>query len=231
MQPYIFPYIGYFQLINSVEKFVIYDDVNFIKQGWINRNNILLNGQRHLFTIPVENLTSFKKINETKISTHLYGKWLGKFEKTVQAAYRKAPFFDEVYPMVLKVLETGKVADNISSLCTASIRTICEYLEIDTVIEETSARYNNDDLNAYYRVLDICRREQADTYINAIGGQELYSKELFRNEGVDLLFLQSNDICYPQFDNEFVPHLSVIDLLMFNPKNSIGEFIQNFNLV
>ncbi|HEY4062589.1 MAG TPA: WbqC family protein [Puia sp.] len=236
MQPYIFPYIGYFQLINSVDKFVIYDDVNFIKQGWINRNNILLNGDRHLFTIPVENLTSFKKINEINLSPGLYEKWLGKFCKTLQAAYKKAPYFEQTWPLIMRVLEAGKEEtakreSSISALCTGGIRLITEYLGIGTLIAGTSSVYHNDSLSSYERVLDICKKEKAHIYINAIGGRELYSKELFKAQGIDLFFLQPGPISYTQYRHEFVPHLSIIDCLMFNSPESMKTHIQNFSLL
>lgn len=88
MQPYIFPYIGYFQLINAVDKFIIYDDVNYIKQGWINRNKILLNNEDYLFTFPLKNASSYKKINEIELSENLYSKWKIKFFKTLEV-YKK----------------------------------------------------------------------------------------------------------------------------------------------
>ncbi|HTI11068.1 MAG TPA: WbqC family protein [Puia sp.] len=231
MQPYIFPYIGYFQLIRAVDKFVVYDDVAFIKQGWINRNNILLNGERHLFSIPVENLTSFKKINETRIAKNLYEKWVGKFARTLEMTYRKAPYFADIYAPVLEVLEAGKNADSIATLCREGIKMVTGYLGIDTTIIDSSAGYGNDDLNAYQRVLDICKKESAGVYINAIGGQELYSRDVFQQHGIELFFLQGNEIRYPQYKHEFVPHLSIIDLLMFNSRETVTQHIQNFNLV
>jgi hypothetical protein len=231
MQPYIFPYLGYFQLIASVDKFIIYDDVNFIKQGWINRNNILLNGDRHLFSIPVENLTSYKKINDTRIPSRLYDNWLGKFGKTLSAAYKKAPFFPTVHPLVTEVLEKGRTSENISALCNLGIRMVCGYLGMDTDIADSSAVYGNDHLHSYERVIDICKKESADTYINAIGGRELYSKEIFRAQGLDLFFLESPAVTYRQFDQPFVPFLSIIDTLMFNSKDDISQYIKSFNLV
>src|SRR4051812_42347879 len=96
MQPYIFPYIGYFQLIAAVDAFVIYDDVNYIKQGWINRNRILFNGKDLLFTVPLENASSFKKINEVSVHKHLYEGWKVKFGKSLRATYFKAPYFNEI---------------------------------------------------------------------------------------------------------------------------------------
>jgi hypothetical protein len=231
MQPYIFPYIGYFQLIYAVDKFIIYDDVNFIKQGWINRNNILLNGDRHLFSIPVENITSFKKINETKISQKLYDGWMNKFCKTLSLSYKKAPYFEPVYSIVTKVLEKGKCYPSISDLCRESVRAVTEYLGVGVDIVDSSVKYENSFLSSYERVLDICEKEAASAYINAIGGKELYSKDIFKERGIDLFFLKSNEVVYDQFANVFVPSLSIIDVLMFNQKEEVSRHMQNFILI
>ncbi|HWB93115.1 MAG TPA: WbqC family protein [Puia sp.] len=231
MQPYIFPYLGYFQLISAVDKFIVYDDVNFIKQGWINRNNILLNGQGHLFSIPVENLTSFKKINQTKVSLRLYPAWFAKFDKTLQMAYKKAPFFETVYPMVNRILAGGEASESIAHLCTEAIREVKSYLGIGTRMQTTCTHYNNDSLKAEERVLDICKRESATVYINAIGGRELYSNASFKAQGIDLYFIQPGSIEYPQFTNTFVPYLSIIDCLMFNPADKISSMLENYKLI
>ena len=79
MQPYIFPYLGYFQLLNSVDHFVFYDDVNFIKGGWVNRNQLLINNQNKFFTVPLKKIISFTPINEVEIHKKLYPNWRSKF--------------------------------------------------------------------------------------------------------------------------------------------------------
>lgn len=231
MQPYIFPYIGYFQLIYAVDKFVVYDDVNFIKQGWIARNCILLNEERYLFSIPVENQTSFRKINETKVAKKLFDKWIGKFNKTLELSYKKAPYYKETSALVLEVLEFGREAESIASLCLKGIQQIVSYLEINTTIVESSAIYENEHLNATERVLDICKKELAAVYINAIGGRELYSREIFAKSGLGLFFLESKEFSYQQFKNQFVPRLSIIDQLMFNSRDQIKSYIGNYNLI
>lgn len=230
MQPYIFPYIGYFQLIHAVDKFIIYDDVNFIKQGWINRNNILLNGCGHLFSLPVDNLTSFKKINQVRVSEKTYAGWFSKFEKTLLMAYKKAPYFEEVYALVRDTLGRAGEFESIAGLCVYGIRRVNEYLGIGTVLQDSCTGYENGHLKAQERVLDICKRESATVYINAIGGMELYSKEDFKAKGIDLFFLQPGSIGYGQFNHEYVPYLSIIDCMMFNDKDRINDFLQTYTL-
>jgi hypothetical protein len=228
MQPYFFPYIGYFQLINAVDKFVIYDDVNYIKQGWINRNNILLNDKGHQFTIPLEDASSFKTINNTRINKILYPIWIAKFLKKLEAAYKKAPFYQCILPKIENVFEGDY--EYISQLNTEVVVEICNYLKINTIIHKTSSTYQNCDLKGSDRVIDICKIENAKIYINPIGGEQLYSKDSFKRGGIDLYFLKTQPISYKQYSNEYFPSLSIIDVLMFNYIDSIRCLLIKYEL-
>lgn len=230
MQPYLFPYIGYFQLVASVDKFVVYDDVNFIKGGWINRNNLLINKSSNLFTLPLEKPSPFSLIKNTNINTNLFANWRSKFLKSIEQSYKKSPHYNEVFSLVSTVLEI-EGAHSISELNVNGIKKICEYLQIETEILDTSSIYGNNDLKAQNRVLDICDRENATQYINVIGGVELYSKEVFKANGIDLNFIKSEPINYEQFGNEFAPWLSIIDVLMFNSVEETQEILNKFELV
>ena len=229
MQPYFFPYIGYFQLIASVDKYIIYDDVNYIKQGWINRNNILLNEKPFQFTIPLENASSYKKINETQVNMKLYGFWRDKFLKTLQQAYSNAPNLIMVLSIIEKLL--SKNYTHISQLNIASIIEVCMLCKIETKIVETSMIYSNDNLKSQARVLDICKQENASIYINHIGGKVIYDKDTFAKKGIQLQFINSLEIYYKQRSNVFVPNLSIIDLLMYADLNEIGYLLNQYKLI
>lgn len=228
MQPYFLPYIGYFQLVAAVDTFVIYDDVNFIKKGWIHRNNILVNGQASLFTIPLSKISQNKLINEVALSEE-WAEWVKKILKTVEQSYKKAPHFEEVFELLQIILETPTT--QISELATASIQHVCDYLRINTKIISTSSQYNNKQLKAQERILDICLQEKAHHYINPTGGKELYDKELFAENGILLNFIESKRVTYPQFKNDFVPWLSVLDVLMFNSKEQTNQLLKEYLLV
>ena len=227
MQPYIFPYIGYFQLINAVDKFVIYDDVNFINKGWINRNRTLNNGKESLFSIPLKEASQNKLINEIEVNWD--SAWKSKFLKTLEQCYKKAPFYQEA----LSIIERTLQVDNkpISKVIEQNLRLICEYLNIKTELVSSSAMYQNTHLKAQERVLDICLQENATQYINPIGGLELYDTDFFNVKDIKLNFIKSMPIEFPQFKNEFVPWLSMIDVLMFNSIEKIIEFLDNYELV
>jgi hypothetical protein len=225
MQPYFFPYIGYFQLVNAVDKFVFYDDVNFIKNGWINRNKILIHGKPAYFTVQLKEASSFKLINQIEFIENSQ-----KLLKMIRAAYSKAPFFDDVFPVINDGLNVQ--TKMISELAIQSIQEVCNYLEINAVFEKSSQIYpETKHLSKTQRIQCICENNNADTYINAIGGTDLYSKPFFNNLNVELYFIQSMDIIYKQHENQFIPNLSIIDLMMFNSKNKLRDFLNSYVLI
>lgn len=231
MQPYLFPYIGYFQLINAVDKFIVYDDVNFIRQGWINRNNILVQGKTFMFTSPLNNQSSFLKINEVTVNHKLFEIWKPKFLKTLRESYSKAPFYKETFVLIDAVLNQNTLDMPVSDLATRSIFETCSFLGIKTTIAPTSSIYGNNNLKGAERVIDICHKEKAKQYINGIGGRELYDKDYFKKTNLDLSFIKPKGVLYKQFNNDFVPWLSIIDLLMFNSPEKINEMLNQYELV
>ena len=229
MQPYLFPYFGYYQLINAVDKFIVYDDVNFIKQGWINRNNILVNGKSYLFTVPLKNQSSFIKINDTIVNEKVYFLWVNKFLKTVEQNYSKAPFYNEVLSLLKNIFQMED--EHISSIALKSLKLVSEYIGINTVFEDSTVIYGNQHLSSQERVLDICIKENANYYVNPIGGVDLYSKKDFLDNGIVLNFIKSKSLDYKQFNQEFVPNLSIIDILMFNNISSLKKNLNNYELI
>lgn len=227
MQPYIFPYIGYFQLINAADRFVILDDVNYINKGWINRNNILVNGKANMFTIPLKDASQNKLINEITVSDD--AKWQAKFLRTIELNYKKAPCYDNVYPVIAEILNSGihKIAD----LNYYSITRINEYLGIHTMIVSTSSVYQNAGLKGQDRIIDICIKEKATDYINPIGGVELYSKEAFGKNNLNIQFIKTGTIVYEQFKHEFIPWLSIIDVMMFNSPEVIKDILNQYEFI
>ena len=228
MQPYLFPYIGYFQLMNAVDKFVILDDVNFVKRGWINRNRILVNGKAHLFTIPLKGASQNKNIKDIQISDEENRR--DKLLKTIKLNYKKAPFFSQDVSQLVKSIISSQ-EKLISRMIVKSIEKINNYLNIKTIIIESSDIYNNLHLKREDRIIDICLQEKASHYINLIGGKDIYSKEAFLQKGIILHFLQPELVSYKQSDNEFIPGLSIVDVLMFNGKSDVKQFLKCYTLI
>lgn len=230
MQPYLFPYLGYFQLIEAVDKFVIYDDVAFIKQGWINRNNILINDRKYPFTIPLLHASSFKKINETIISERPFN-WDKKLLNTFRQAYKKAPYFKDVFPVIEKTF-ANTPGKTISSICFDGIKEVTQYLSCKTVIVPSSSVYNNQQIHSVERILDICKKEQITEYVNVLAGINLYEKQFFSENKITLQFIKSNPEKYQQYGNQFIDGLSIIDVLMFNSAEKIRtEFLPNYSII
>lgn len=228
MQPYFFPYIGYFQLINAVDIFVLYDDVNYIKGGWINRNRILLNGEAHLISIPCNKISPHKHIRD--ITYNYKHPFVGKIIKSMDHAYRKAPYYDEVFPMVKNILLQDH--KNISSLAEESIKSISRFLELNVKFEKSSEKHSNSqELERSERLIQICTNTGMTNYINSMGGLELYSKAYFSENNINLSFLKSKSVEYKQFKNKFIPNLSIIDVLMFNSKEEIAVFLSQYELI
>jgi hypothetical protein len=227
MQPYFFPYLGYWQLIGAVDRFVIYDDVNYIKGGWINRNRILVNAEPTYITIPLEKASPNKTIAETHMDGS--GRWRSKLIKMIALSYGRAPFFPEVFPSLENLLlhETP----SLSAYLAHQIQTLAGLLDIDTKFALSSASYDNRHLSGQDRVLDICEAERAGTYVNAIGGKAIYDPAAFARRGVNLRFVSSSSIDYSQAAPKFVPHLSIIDLLMHVGFAGTKQHLQSYELV
>jgi hypothetical protein len=224
MQPYLFPYIGYFQLMQAVDRFVVYDDVAFIKQGWVNRNRILINGRPSYFTVPIKNASSFTLIRDTLVGDdQQHARWIEKTLKTFDNAYRRAPQFGHVFPLIEAVLR--KPTNRVGELAVASLKAVAGLLEIGTEWVDSSTLYDNAQLSGEERVVAICLAERATDYVNASGGRELYDRNRFEAAGLRLHFLQPHSIEYRQFNDPFVPWLSIVDVLMFNPIETVRAFL------
>lgn len=228
MQPYLFPYIGYFQLINAVDKFVIHDDVQWIKGGRINRNSILVQGKPYYITLPLQKNSNLLNINERSLSKDVEHH-KSKIIRQIEGAYRKAPQFNSVLPLVLRCFAFQE--QNVSAFIVNTIRECCDFMGIDASIILASELNKENDLKGQSRVLSICHLFSASEYINPIGGTDLYSKDTFKIENIKLSFIKSRNIHYKQFEYAFVPNLSIIDMLMFCPIEDIQAAMKEFDLV
>lgn len=228
MQPYFMPYIGYFQLINSVDEFIIYDNIQFTKKGFINRNRILFNGSDRGFTIPIKKDSDYLNIVEREIS-NTWLKERNKLINLIKQSYKNSPHFNNCIDLIVECIEYKDL--NLFNFINNSINILCQYLNINTQIIISSEVLADHSLKSQDKVIDICKARKATKYINAIGGQDLYDKSSFKKEGIELSFIKTNPIEYKQFNNKFEPWLSIIDLLMFNSKEDLNKHINNYSLI
>lgn len=224
MQPYFFPYIGYFQLIDAVDKFVIYDDVNYINRSWINRNYILSNADKTRLTLQLEGASQNRLINQITI-----GKNREKLLKAIRLSYAKAPWFLSSLPIISNcLLETE---DNLAIYLEAGIKGVSEYLGIQTEWYLSSDIEKDNSLRGQEKILAICRKLGATQYINLPGGRELYTHASFAEQGVELSFIEPSIDQYEQNLDDFIPYLSIIDVMMFNNLQRCKQMVKEYEIV
>lgn len=222
MQPYFFPYIGYFQLMSAVDAFVVYDNIKYTKKGWINRNRLLSNGMDAVFSLPLTNASDQCQVFERSLAANYQA---DKIMRQMTGAYQKAPFFSATQALVAKVCQYSN--HNLFAFLNHSLHQTAEHLGIAVPMIRSSDIAIDHRLQGQDKVLAICQALGADTYVNSIGGQSLYSKDAFRSRNVDLKFLQPKPLVYSQLGNSFVPWLSIIDVLMFNPLHDVQSWVAN----
>ena len=227
MQPYFLPYIGYFQLIAAVDAFVIYDNIKYTKKGWINRNRLLVNGVDSIFTLPLKSDSDSLDILYRELAVSFDRvKLINQFKN----AYSNAPNFTQVFPLLERIV--WHEDSNLFRYIHHSILLVCEYLNIKTKIFVSSNVPIDHNLKGQNKVLALCKALGAHTYINAIGGMELYSHDDFQAQGIDLDFIKPQLVEYKQFESAFVPWLSIVDVLMFNaPSRIFSEQLFSYELI
>ena len=226
VQPYFFPYLGYWQLINAVDKYVIFDDVNYIKRGWINRNRILNDGSIQYLNVYLKAVSQNKLINDIEVDCE------GSATKDLQIirnAYCKAPYFDTAFPVIECILKQSE--HNLARYNGNAIKIILDYLNVDTELLYSSEIAKDNSLRGQEKIMSICESLGATEYVNAIGGQELYNSAFFAQKGMKLFFLKTDDIRYKQFGDVFYEDLSIIDVMMFNSRDTIIDYLGQYTLI
>jgi hypothetical protein len=228
MQPYLFPYIGYFQLISSVDLFVIADDLQWINGGWINRNRILTHGQPQYLTLPVHRGSRRVPINRRELCLSV-DQEKQKLMRRIESAYHKAPYFEPVFELLSTCFACPET--NVAAFTSNALAECCRYLDIGTPFVFSSKLDKPNGLKAEDLVLAINQLLDSDHYINPIGGTKLYCRDHFTRHGMKLSFLKPREIRYHQFSDTFIPSLSIIDVLMFNSAEQTAEMLNQFDLV
>lgn len=228
MQPYFLPYIGYWQLINAVDKFGIYDNIKFTKKGWINRNHFLQNGKEEVFSLPLKKDSDHLDINQRFLSDD-FALSRQKLLRRFESAYRKAPNYIEGIDIFSMCLLYNKT--NLFEYLLHSIKQICAYLDIKTELIVSSTLNLDHSLKGQERVIATCEAMRATDYLNPIGGQVLYDAQTFARHGINLHFQKPPSCFYTQFSREFIPNLSIIDLIMFNDRATVKRLLISMDSV
>lgn len=220
MQPYFLPYIGYYQLISAADVFVVYDNIKYTKRGWINRNRMSINGTDSVFSIPLKKDSDALNISERELAA---GFDREKFLNQFRGAYSRAPHFSETFSLLTKIVQFKET--NLFRYLHNALLETCTHLRVDTEIRISSEIDVDQNLKGQDRVLAICQALGATTYLNAIGGTQLYSREAFSDRGLGLHFIKSRPYSYTQFGTTFIPWLSIIDVMMFDFPDRITHTI------
>lgn len=224
MQPYFFPYIGYYQMVHAVDTFVFYDDVNYIKGGWINRNRILMNGEPAYITVPLQGASPNKEIREVGLMADRK-----KVLRTIEQVYRKAPYFAGTISLLEDVLTRPFV--HIGELAKYSVIAVMDHLGVKRDYRVSSRDFaHTKSMSRADRLIAITKECGSRRYVNAAGGSELYGKDHFLQHGVDLQFIKSELQPYAQFGGNYVPGLSMIDVLMFNSREECLLGLSKYHL-
>lgn len=227
MQPYFFPYIGYFQLMEHVDLFLLYDDVQYIKNGWVNRNRILHGTRPSWWTFPVG-----RSGHQELICNKVYcnrARNISKLLKQLRGSYQKAPRFEEIFELTKTCFESGPEA--VGEFNAVSLKKIARKIGIQTELRKTSALGLGLHLKGQDRILELCRRVGASEYVNPAGGRALYDDRSFQDAGISLKFLESQAEPYQQFGESHVPNLSIVDVLMFNHPRSVRNMLGQYRVV
>ena len=219
MQPYFFPYIGYFQLIHAVDEFIIYDNIEYTKKGWINRNQISNSGSNRIITLPIKKASDYLNIIDRELAP-CWDQDKEKMLNLIKSSYCKSPFFKESYNVIERCLMYEDA--NLFNFVFNSVKSINEYLNIQTPITVSSSLGINHELTGKDKIISICKNQHAPVYINAIGGVDLYSKDEFQSHNIRLNFIKPN----PDINK-----LSIIDLMMSKSKGDIQEGLQSYKFV
>lgn len=222
MQPYLFPYIGYYQLVSAADVFIIYDDVTFIKQSYINRNSILVCQQAKRFSLPVLGASSNSLIKNLNYAS------ADKLLKTIQQSYSKAPYYQDVMSLISVILKNEN--RNVARLNELSVRKVFEYLGLNKNIFFASELEYDRCLNRSQRLIALTKMHGCSHYVNSPGGEMLYDKEYFKSNGIKLSFIEAKISPYKQKTSEFVPYLSIIDILFNCSKSEIIKMLSNYEL-
>lgn len=218
MQPYFLPYLGYFRLLANSDKFIILDDVNYIKKGWINRNNFYLNEKSHRWTLPLTKISQNKKINELTIFEPEIN--LLKLKKLItNIYYNKNKNQKKEFDLIDKIFENPEDC-NISNFIEKSIIYLLKYYEISLEIHKSSNINIHDKyLKGQDRIISLCKYFNASVYLNLPGGIDLYSKEKFNRNNIALIFI---DVDHSIFKEQ---NISIIHYLFNYSKSDVRSYL------
>lgn len=227
MQPYLFPYLGYFQLIAAADVFVLGDDLQYIRSGWVNRNRILHHHEAKLITFPLKKDRFQLAINQRQLCDN-FNEEAERLINLITYCYIKAPYFAQVMPLIERLIRFPQT--NIALYTEHAIREMCAYLHIVTPIMRGSDLILGKPADKQERIIRIAHTFEATTFINPEGGSVLYDRDHFARNRLLVRFFRMDPVVYRQFRQPFVANLSIIDVLMFNCVEQVQQLLTCYTL-
>ena len=227
MQPYFLPYIGYFQLISAVDEFVILDDVNFIKGGWINRNRILLDGKEKYITKPVNGASQNKKINELRFVDNPEERI--NMMRTISYAFRHSCYFPSFEPLIRDIILDPHLS--LPEYLEYSISNVCNMLGIDTKISRSSSFRGSVHSCGQAGIIELCKLRGCDNYFNAIGGLKIYDKTAFNDSNIELRFLKTDYERMEKISTSEHLDYSILEIMADHNENTIKQLLSCFIII
>ncbi|NNE80710.1 MAG: WbqC family protein [Silicimonas sp.] len=230
MQPYIFPYLPYFQLVHAVDCFVFLDTVQFLKRGWMHRNRIKLGDKDHLFTLPVRVESRNSPVTDVVFAENIKAE-CETLKRKLEHAYRKANSWSQLETIIWPLMDDMEPGANFSDFAGKSVQAVSDAMGITTDFRSASALGERTADHYQDYILDICQELGATTYVNPIGGMDIYSPKAFAERNVDLRFLSAQSFVYPQPGGAFVENLSIVDVLANVPLGELGQLLDDYELI
>ncbi|ULC60556.1 WbqC family protein [Flaviramulus sp. BrNp1-15] len=228
MQPYFFPYLGYFSLIDATDFWVVFDEVQFIRHGWVERNRVQnSDGGWQYIKVPLVKAPRQNLIKDTFIRFN--ENWESKILAQLTCYKKKAPYYNQVINLLEKIFE--KKNKDITSLNILVLKKVCEYIGMEfnyDVFSQTEMDFSSTIKKPGDWALQISKYYEASTYVNPYGGIDIFDRENFQKEGIGIKFLKNNLDIYNQRNKKFEPGLSIIDVLMFNSPKETKKLIESY---
>ena len=221
-QPGYLPYLGFFKKIQSSDIFVYLDDVQYERGDWDNRNKIRTYEGSIWLTVPVLNKFG-QKLNEVNIANNQ--DWNKKHRLTIKTNYQKAPYFAKYWKKIDSIL--SKKWEKLIDLNLALIKYFNSELDLQTRTVKSSELQINS--VGSQRLLDICKELGAKTYLSGEIGKNYLDEKIFRNEGIKVIYEKFKHPIYHQLHGEFIPNMSIVDLLFNEGENAREILLKSTN--
>ena len=230
MQPYFFPYLGHFDLINLVDEWIVFDTPQYMRHHWVNRNRVLHpNAGWQYITVPLRKHPQDTPINQVQIA--MENDWRNRILRQLEHYRREAPYYKQVAGFLEECF--SEASPNLSETNILTLRKTCQRLGISTpfhVFSQMDLALTEDVEGPGDWALNISRVVGASEYVNPPGGAALFNESKFTADNIKLTIQAFMNMIYPCGPYQFEPGLSVLDVMMWNSPEQIKQYLDTCHL-